>query len=457
MSGTTDTPINMASSRRPRSFSDIIGQPYAAGLGKQLGAGKISGQGYIISGPKGCGKTTLARIIAQSLNCKNRNPETGDPCQECSSCIQVNSGMHTQIREINAAAHRGINEVKDVLAPALLAVPEGYRVFIFDEAHMFTKDAFSVLLKPMEEPPKNVIYILATTNPEVIPETILSRSPIIPILPLSDEELRIVLHNTIEEGKSEDDSWGKITDADIDNAIRSAGGSARQAITNLSGVIFHGISDTSTSDSAPRIAQAMISGSVDRTLSLAGDALKDKTSDPSALITAVMDELLRLIDSSDRPDLVARMVAELSTVSSDASSSPAIIVSARIASCVQNPSTPPQNTPQTHQVARRDDENRQMTSNPSSDSQRLKTEMRASEDMINHGNLDDVVDTLLKSELSKKHLPKKWRQILDDPDSSEITVNKKGTVTISVPSPDKELDHALSLILINNFMITSLY
>lgn len=417
-----DTIINMATAGRPTSFSDMVGQPFIQGLGEQLGSGKISGQGYIISGPKGCGKTTAARIIAKSLNCEQRDEKTGNPCNSCTSCLLCDSGHHSQIKEINAAANRGIHEVKDVLTTSVLAVPRGYRVFIFDEAHMFTKDAFSVLLKPMEEPPENVVYIMATTNPEAIPETILSRSPIIPVLPLSDEELRVVLGNTIESGMKEDpESWSKVSDEDIDNAILSASGSARQAITNLSSVIFHGISDTITSNTAPEIAEAMLSGSVDKTLSMTSEALKDKTADPVTLISAIMDSLLRHF-GDDSTSQTARMIADLSIVASQvSSSSPAIIIAARIASCVPNMV--------------------ETTFTPSPPSETVKW------------TFEGVIERLLESKEAKRILPDKWMKILDNPDLSDIQVNEKGTVTISVPSPDRSLKDSVHKLLGDNVNI----
>lgn len=424
MSNDQDTIINMATAGRPSSFTDMIGQPFIQGLGRQIGSGKISGQGYIISGPKGCGKTTAARIIAKSLNCENRETTTGDPCNECPSCLLVDAGHHPQISEINAAANRGIHEVKEVLSTSVLAVPRGYRVFIFDEAHMFTKDAFSVLLKPMEEPPAGVIYIMATTNPEAIPETILSRSPIIPVLPLTDEELGTVLNNTVRGGMVTDpEAWSKVTDEDIDNAILAASGSARQAITNLSSVVFHGVSDTVTSNAAPSIAESMLSGSVEKTLLLTSEALKEKTSDPVTLISAVMDILMKSFGDNST-NQIARMIAELSLVSSQvSSSSPAMIIAARIAACVPN--------------------SVQMTQSTTEPVKGVKW------------TLDAAIHRLLDSSESKKILSNKWRDVLDNPDKSDIRVDKKGTVTVSVPSPDQSLRDSVHELLGENVNIVS--
>ena len=167
--------INVADNSRPLTFSDVVGQVYATGVGQRIGQGIISGQGYILTGPKGCGKTSVARIIARAVNCKNRDPEKGDPCNECPSCQLALKGAHYQIEEVNAADKRGVGDMRDLLESMSLSVNSGYRVYILDEVHMLTKEAFSVLLKPMEQPPENVLFIATTTNPEMIPDTIVSR------------------------------------------------------------------------------------------------------------------------------------------------------------------------------------------------------------------------------------------------------------------------------------------
>lgn len=334
----TDKIINSPTINRPQDFTQIVGQPFVKGLGKHLGKHIVSGQGYILSGPKGCGKTTTARIIAKSLNCKNRD-EFGNPCNECKSCQLINNNANPLVKEINAAAIRGIDAIRqEVLNTMNYSVNEGYRVYILDEIHQLTKDAFSLLLKPMEEPPESVIFIATTTNIEAIPETIQSRVPIIPILPLSDEELDKVLRNTIENGiASGVEEWGDAKENDIKNAIMSAQGSARQAITNLSGIIFHGVSVSNVIDKAHLITESFRNSSLPGVLSSAQSVLNDKESDPTVIITTIINDLTQdlMNNKTKNPVRTSYQIASLALVANDLSiSSQPQIVAAKIAACI---------------------------------------------------------------------------------------------------------------------------
>lgn len=442
-----DTVINMSNSMRPETFSDMVGQPYIKGVGKRLGQGKVSGQGYILSGPRGTGKTTAARIIAKSLNCLNRNEDNGDPCGNCKNCDLFEDGLYPYTKEINAASNRGIADVKESLSTINDIVPYGYRVYIFDEFQMLTREAFSSMLKVIEEPPENVIFIFTTTNPEKIPDTILSRSPIINVLPLKDEEIREVLDRVIEEGKKEDsESWNKVTEDDIYQAIISATGSARQAITNLSGIVFHGVQKGSLKDHTEDIIESFISGSVAAVLSQSSSALSEEGADPVILIGSIINGLVSMISSGeivDNIDLHAKQVALLSEVSRDISpSSPSSIVSASIASCVINDKVYIQQDQ--HQDKLKDKKQSTKTSKKKDDS----NSTIKSEDMFYvfaDTNEEDIFYHLLDSPSSKKYISDKWREILDDTSKSDIYQDvHTGAPVITVKNPDEELRQALS-------------
>lgn len=419
-----DIIINMATELRPRTFSDMVGQPYASGVGRQIGKGKVSGQGYILVGPKGCGKTTLARIIAKSLNCENRDKDTGDPCGDCSSCKSHEAGVSRYIDEINSAAYRGINDIKSKIENMNQSIPDGcYRVYIIDEAHMLTKDAFSALLKPLEEHADNVVFIFTTTNPEVIPETIISRSPIIPIRPLSDDDLREILSNVIDNGKKTNpDDWSRVTDNDIEQAILSAHGSARQAITSLSGIVFHGVQSPDNSVEIDTLCDKFISGSTSGVLSAASCLLSEKSSDPTTVITMLIHKLFSEITRNKKksPSL-SRQVANLSSLIGEVTSStPSVIVAAKIAACV---------------------------SVPEIDMEKCKTE---NNDGIQKffvypdTEIDDVMNYILYSGNCRKHLGKKWISILDDMDKSDIRITMDGFLLIVVDNPTEKLRQALN-------------
>lgn len=162
---------------RPQSFSEIIGQGHVSEtLLKQLQSGKIS-HAYLFSGPRGTGKTSTARIFAKSLNCKNfKDDKYGEPCNTCENCTAITEGRYLDVIEIDAASNRGIDEIRDLREKINLAPLSGkFKVYIIDEAHQLTGEAFNALLKTLEEPPAHAVFILATTEPHKIPATILSR------------------------------------------------------------------------------------------------------------------------------------------------------------------------------------------------------------------------------------------------------------------------------------------
>lgn len=131
---------------------------------------------FLLAGPKGTGKTSSARIIAKVLNCEKRAKDRIEPCNVCEACISITSGRHMDILEIDAASNRGIDEIRELREKIKFApVSAKYKIYIIDEAHMLTNEAFNALLKTLEEPPKHAIFILATTEAEKLPETILSR------------------------------------------------------------------------------------------------------------------------------------------------------------------------------------------------------------------------------------------------------------------------------------------
>jgi DNA polymerase-3 subunit gamma/tau len=160
---------------RPKTFNEVINQePIKRTLQNAIKLGRI-GHAYLFAGPRGTGKTTLARIFAKRLNClKARDAE---PCNDCEICHEFNSGSAPDLIEIDAASNRGIEDIRELREGIKFSpVKAKYKVFIIDEAHMLTKEAFNALLKTLEEPPPHAIFVLATTEPERLPATIVSRT-----------------------------------------------------------------------------------------------------------------------------------------------------------------------------------------------------------------------------------------------------------------------------------------
>lgn len=210
---------------RPQKFSDVISQKFTTDtLKNAIKSGKIA-HAYLFCGPRGTGKTTLARIFAKALNCLNRKPNEWEPCNKCESCIEITAGGHPDIFELDAASNRGIDDVRAIQDAAKFYPLKGkYKFFIVDEVHMLTIQAFNALLKILEEPPAYLIFILATTNPEKIPQTITSRCQRFILSRFKIDEIIQSLKHVAKERKV------KIDEESLFNIARLGDGALRDAL-----------------------------------------------------------------------------------------------------------------------------------------------------------------------------------------------------------------------------------
>ena len=166
----------LARKYRPQRFSDVIGQDHVTRTLKNAIEQQRIAHGYIFSGHRGIGKTTIARILAMALNCRSAERPTPEPCGVCDSCVEVRAGSSVDVIEIDAATNRGIDEIRELREAARYRpARDRFKIYILDEAHQITDAAFNALLKTLEEPPSHIIFMMATTAPEDIPQTIRSR------------------------------------------------------------------------------------------------------------------------------------------------------------------------------------------------------------------------------------------------------------------------------------------
>src|SRR5438128_7683354 len=216
---------------RPQRFDDVVGQQTVTRtLRNALASGRLA-QAFVFAGPRGVGKTTTARILARALNCVSG--PTADPCGTCDACVEIAEGRDIDVLEIDAATHTQVENVREVIVTNLSFAPvrNRYKVFIIDEVHQLSSHSFNALLKSIEEPPPHVIFMMATTELDKIPETVLSRSQVYEFRTISTNAIAEQLRRIVDaEGIS-------VGDESLQLIARDAEGSMRDAQSKLDQVI----------------------------------------------------------------------------------------------------------------------------------------------------------------------------------------------------------------------------
>lgn len=270
---------------RPQTFDGVVGQEHIVKtLKNQLKSGRVS-HAYLFCGTRGTGKTSTAKIFAKAINCLN--PIDGEPCNECELCVAANEGRSVNIIEIDAASNNGVDNIREIREEVKYAPSEGeYKVYIIDEVHMLSAGAYNALLKTLEEPPKHVIFILATTDPQKIPATILSRC--------QRFDFRRISANEIAETLKE---YTKEENIDVDGdalylIARLADGSMRDSLSILDQCTAFYFGEKLTKDKVLEIV-----GSVDDSVFIKmTDAIIQK--DAAVLIKEVDDMMIKGRDAS---------------------------------------------------------------------------------------------------------------------------------------------------------------
>ena len=244
----------LARKYRPQKFSEVIGQDHVTRtLKNAIEQGRIA-HGYIFSGHRGIGKTTIARILAMALNCQSQDHPVPEPCGVCDSCREIRAGNSVDVIEIDAATNRGIDEIRELREAARYRpARDRFKIYILDEAHQITDAAFNALLKTLEEPPGHIVFMMATTQPEDIPQTIRSRCQHFSFHAVRFDDIVQQLRDIAkQEGIAADDNALAMLAEVGDGSMRDALSIMDQAIaccgTTLSGDVVRGLVGTVSSD-----------------------------------------------------------------------------------------------------------------------------------------------------------------------------------------------------------------
>ncbi|MFR9694904.1 DNA polymerase III subunit gamma/tau [Bacillus mobilis] len=264
---------------RPTNFIELIGQNHIKQtIQNALKLAKFS-HAYMFTGPRGTGKTTIAKLIATSLNCENLNNE-GEPCNECSQCKEIRGNSHADVLEIDAASNNGVEQIREIREQVAYAPGTGkYKVYIIDEVHMLSTGAFNALLKTLEEPPKHVIFILATTDVHKVPATIISRCQRFDFRRIGPRDIiERLRHVAIKEEV-------KIEEEALQLLGMLAQGGMRDALSLMDQTIAFATNETITKDDVSEVVGRI---SIEKIEACIGDLLKGNTIEILNLINQVI-------------------------------------------------------------------------------------------------------------------------------------------------------------------------
>ena len=292
---------------RPQDFSDLIGQEHISEtLSNAISTGKVA-HAYLFSGPRGTGKTSTAKILAKALNCEHGPTPT--PCNQCVCCQKINDGSFMDVFEIDAASNRGIDEIRDLRETVKFAPVDGkYKVYIIDEVHMLTTEAFNALLKTLEEPPSHVVFILATTEVHKVPITIQSRCQRYDFKRITkDDILKRLVMITDEMGLNADKDALSIIAIQADGGMRDALSIFDQVVSFTGGHITYKsvIENLNVLDYEYyfRLTDAMLSGNVRSAILILNDILS-KGFDGQNIITGLASHFRDLLVCKDEATLI---------------------------------------------------------------------------------------------------------------------------------------------------------
>ena len=279
---------------RPRRFGELKGQEHVVRALRNAVANDRGGQAYLFSGPRGTGKTSAARILAKVLNCTN--PDNGEPCCECESCLAIERGTSFDVLELDAASNNGVDNIRELIERAAMGNPGRHRVFILDEVHMLSTGAEAALLKTLEEPPPHVVFVLATTDPQKVSETIRSRTQHLQFRLLPAKDLEAHVRWVVKDAKLE------VSAEAIRQVVEQGGGSARDTLSVLE-LVAAGGGEAEIFVRPEDVIESLINHDAAALLTQVGAAMQ-RGHDPKAFTEQLVRFLREMFLSSMAPQLV---------------------------------------------------------------------------------------------------------------------------------------------------------
>ena len=312
---------------RPKTFEDVVGQDHVTiTLKNQINNDRIA-HAYLLCGTRGTGKTSTAKILAKAVNCLNS--DHGEPCNECEMCKKINAGTAIDVTELDAASHNGVENIRDIIEDVQYPPQEArYKVYIIDEVHMLSIGAVNAFLKTLEEPPSNIIFILATTDPQKLPITILSRCQRFDFKRIKSEDIFDRLRKIVlKQGVSVEDNSLKLIARISDGAMRDALSILDQAISMNDGKVeYNSVIDMLglvTSESLTKLSDCIIDRNIEMAIKVINEIvfsgkdiyvfIKDMTTHMRDLLMAkVSENVEEILDmSSENIEILKQQAAKI--------------------------------------------------------------------------------------------------------------------------------------------------